>query len=564
MTRHFYWLRRGKLAVCATFLSLLVISGQAAHGQLRIVSYNTAAQAYVGSGTNRIETVLKAIGEETRNGFAKPIDVLLLQEQSLPANGAGPNNPSPTTQALLSLLNTAYSGQGVTYAMSNRTGFTSGSNDPSQSLIYRTETVSLLADTAFGSGSQPRQTLRYQLRPVGYSSAADFYAYNSHFKASLDSSPPGSNANQRNVEAVVNRGNADGLGEGAHIIYAGDLNLYYSDSREPAWATLVAPGAGQANDPINTVGSWHTNASFAAVHTQSPCTSSVGNCGVTGGMDDRFDFQLVSGEFLDAEGFSYLSGSYHAFGNNGTTFNANINAASNTVTFPGVTSYTKPQILNALHEVTDHIPVVADYQIPAWMQAVADSVPAMVDVGQVVNVGVTVSNIAPVIAVIGADELDYSLTTSGSISGSFLNQMDAALGSGNMHNVSLNTSTLGAKTGTITVTSTSQGVQNGLINIPVSFTVVLPGDYNGNNSVDAADYAIWRKTLGQSVPTGTGADGSRDGTVGPEDLTVWRAHFGQSASGAGSGLSAVPEPSAATLLLLGVCVLGRRVSKLKG
>ena len=61
--------------------------------------------------------------------------------------------------------------------------------------------------------------------------------------------------------------------------------------------------------------------------------------------------------------------------------------------------------------------------------------------------------------------------------------------------------TLGAKSGTITVTSTSQGVQNGTINIPISFTVVLPGDYNDNNVVDAADYAVWRATLGQSVPT---------------------------------------------------------------
>jgi hypothetical protein len=108
-------------------------------------------------------------------------------------------------------------------------------------------------------------------------------------------------------------------------------------------------------------------------------------------------------------------------------------------------------------------------------------------------------------------------------------------------------------------------VQNGTVNIPISFTVVLPGDYDGNNTVDAADYAVWRKTLGQTVPSGTGADGSRNGTVGPEDLTVWRAYFGQSASGAGSGFeSAVPEPSSFALLLIGICVFGRRTSKLKG
>lgn len=62
----------------------------------------------------------------------------------------------------------------------------------------------------------------------------------------------------------------------------------------------------------------------------------------------------------------------------------------------------------------------------------------------------------------------------------------------------------------------------------------LPGDYNRNNVVDAADYALWRNTLTQTVPTFSGADGDGDGTIGQGDLNVWRAHFGQTI-GAGSG-----------------------------
>jgi hypothetical protein len=281
-------------------------------------------------------------------------------------------------------------------------------------------------------------------------------------------------------------------------------------------------------------------------------------------MDDRFDFQLVTGEFLDNEGLSYISGSYHTFGNNGSTYNDDINVG-NTVTLPGVTSYTKQQVLDALHGATDHLPVVADYQLPAWMQAVAGSVPTFVDVGQSVNISVTVSNIAPAIAANGADELDYSLTTSGSLTGSYMNQIDAALGGVNSHNIALNTSTTGAKSGTITVTSTSQGVQNGLVNIPISFTVLLPGDYNRNNVVDSADYVLWKDTLGSNVPMGTGADGNRDGTVSPDDYAVWRSHFSQTASGAAAGIaSAVPEPATLALLLAGVCVFRGRPSRLKG
>ena len=55
----------------------------------------------------------------------------------------------------------------------------------------------------------------------------------------------------------------------------------------------------------------------------------------------------------------------------------------------------------------------------------------------------------------------------------------------------------------------------------------LSGDYTRNGVVDAADYVIWRKTLGTTVNANSGADGSGNGNVGPEDYGVWRSHFGQ-------------------------------------
>lgn len=537
-----------------------------AQAQLRVVTYNTT-----GPPDSGMNIILKSIGEETRNGIAKPIDVLLLQEQSLPANGSGANRPSPDTQQFVSLLNSIYNNAAITYAMGNRTG----SGDTTQTIVYRTQTIqTITAADETALSTSPRQALRYRVRPVGYSSnTADLYIYNSHYKASSDPTPPGSNATQRNSEATTIRNNSDALGEGASAIYAGDHNFYFSDSQEPAWGTLTAPGAGQANDPLNRVGNWHNNSSFADVHTQSPCNS--GCTLVGGGMDDRFDFQLVTGELLDGEGLSYigptstgLSGvvhSYHTFGNNGSTFNNDINAAANTVTFPGVTSYTKSQILNALWSVTDHLPVVADYQVPAVMNVVADTVPTILDVGQPFNLSVAVNNAANVVAAIGADELDYSLTTSGSVSGAFLNQLDLALGGGNSHNVAFDTSTIGSKTGVITITSTSQGVQNGTVTIPVSFTVVLPGDYDGSGVVDAADYSVWRDTLGQTVANGSTADGNRDGVISEDDYSVWRMHFGETAIGNTASFSeaAVPEPATCVLLLVGVCLVGRRPTTLR-
>ena len=44
-----------------------------------------------------------------------------------------------------------------------------------------------------------------------------------------------------------------------------------------------------------------------------------------------------------------------------------------------------------------------------------------------------------------------------------------------------------------------------------------PGDYNGDGVIDAADYTVWRDSLGQSG-IGLPADGSGNGTVDETDL----------------------------------------------
>jgi hypothetical protein len=95
-------------------------------------------------------------------------------------------------------------------------------------------------------------------------------------------------------------------------------------------------------------------------------------------------------------------------------------------------------------------------------------------------------------------------------------------------------------------------------------TMVL-GDYNGNGEVDAADYVVWRKMLNQSVTPGSGADGTGpggtpDGVVNDLDYSFWRSRFG-STSAAGSAASeatAVPEPTAWTLVLFLMPLIVRR------
>ena len=52
-------------------------------------------------------------------------------------------------------------------------------------------------------------------------------------------------------------------------------------------------------------------------------------------------------------------------------------------------------------------------------------------------------------------------------------------------------------------------------------TTALPGDYNGDGSVDAADYVVWRKSLGENVTPYSCADGSGNGLVDQDDYSVW-------------------------------------------
>jgi hypothetical protein len=93
------------------------------------------------------------------------------------------------------------------------------------------------------------------------------------------------------------------------------------------------------------------------------------------------------------------------------------------------------------------------------------------------------------------------------------------------------------------------GNSNGVAQVDIGAYELQPqsilGDYNLNGAVDAADYVVWRKTLGTSVsPPFVGADGSGNGQVGAEDHNVWRAHFGNTLSGVGAGTGVSQESRA--------------------
>jgi hypothetical protein len=75
----------------------------------------------------------------------------------------------------------------------------------------------------------------------------------------------------------------------------------------------------------------------------------------------------------------------------------------------------------------------------------------------------------------------------------------------------------------------------------------LTGDFNRDGMVDAADYTVWRDSVGQIG--NTAADANEDNVVDVADYAFWKANFGQSESVGAGALAAVPEPATLVLLL---------------
>jgi hypothetical protein len=86
----------------------------------------------------------------------------------------------------------------------------------------------------------------------------------------------------------------------------------------------------------------------------------------------------------------------------------------------------------------------------------------------------------------------------------------------------------------------------------------VPGDYNLDGIVDAADYTFWRDTMGEEVTPRSGADGDADGYIGLHDYGVWASNFGWSVEGE-SGADAIPEPTTLLLTLLALVAAPLRV-----
>jgi len=144
-----------------------------------------------------------------------------------------------------------------------------------------------------------------------------------------------------------------------NVLIMGDFNLYRST--EPAYQAFTNRTAypdAYFIDPVYPygVGNWSANASFAEYHTQSTHQYSDDDCHSAGGMDDRFDFILMSENIYGGrDGIQYVNGSYNALGQDGRRFNKSINSPANTEV--------SQEVADALFNNSDHLPITMELEV---------------------------------------------------------------------------------------------------------------------------------------------------------------------------------------------------------
>ena len=162
------------------------------------------------------------------------------------------------------------------------------------------------------------------------------------------------NEDRRAEECDSIRAYIDTATAARNLILGGDFNFY--SSNEQGFQTLLG-GMHPLFDPINVTGNWNNNFAYAPYHTQSTRSSTRMDCGALGGMDSRFDFLMISNPIRTGSNrIAYLANTYTVLGNDGTTYNDPINDANNTSTVPN-------SVLNALHSMSDHLPVIMDIEV---------------------------------------------------------------------------------------------------------------------------------------------------------------------------------------------------------
>ena len=221
-----------------------------------------------------------------------------------------------------------------------------------QNLIFNETVFELVSEEVIET---PYRDVNYfELRILnedGTPSTDLLHAYVTHLKSSQGSA----NEQLRLSMAAVLKSHISLLPPESNVLVAGDFNVY--NGGEPAYQFLLSiNGTNTLHDPIDMPGWGNSNFSNTEIYTQSTRLSSLSD-GSGGGMDDRFDFILLSEQLMNPNAkFVYQPESYKALGNNGTCYNQDLIDCTTVDNVPF-------EILRSLYHMSDHLPVVLNLDI---------------------------------------------------------------------------------------------------------------------------------------------------------------------------------------------------------
>jgi hypothetical protein len=251
------------------------------------------------------------------------------------------------------LLSGAFNVNGVSYWKKGKLSLAGVDKSLANNIYYNSEKFTLLKQDTVSTIQREITAYNFMYNDSNLVKTKDTISFTIlvlHFKAGNTSN----DESTRGVEAtaIVNYINA--FPNAKNIMVMGDYNVY--TNTEPGFSNLVLNTTAKNNlkDPINRVGTWNNNGSFADIHTQSTHTTQTGGFS-SGGMDDRFDIMLCTNSLLgDSLKMRILPSTYVAVGNDGKHFNLALNASPTNTSVP-------TDVLNALYNMSDHIPIRADF-----------------------------------------------------------------------------------------------------------------------------------------------------------------------------------------------------------
>ncbi len=177
------------------------------------------------------------------------------------------------------------------------------------------------------------------------------YCIVTHFKAGSSTN----DINIRNKDAGLIADWVEAHPDRENILLMGDFN--FGSANEDGFELLTENPNIQLRfeDPARKSNGWGGQ-SHASIHTQSTRNTRP-DCGSDGGLDDRFDMILTRPAIIEGkQGVSYVPGTYAALGNDGTSFNSELNCNGDAVPI---------LICASLKQMSDHLPVVMELDLEA-------------------------------------------------------------------------------------------------------------------------------------------------------------------------------------------------------